>query len=258
MSLKRETILKYRRLLKIFGEDLEKFPEDFQTDQQKNVPNPPLQKSYPVDVTIVDLVNIEKIKCGKEARLYDVLKRRRSHRSYTEESLTLEEFSFLLWSTQGVHEVTKHHGSGTRRVVPSGGARHPFETYLIVNRVDGLKPGFYRYLAIEHQLLLIKDMEKVDKDQVNQIAHQGFIPKAAVIFIWAVIPYRMEWRYSITSYRAIAIEAGHICQNLYLACGALNLGTCAIAAYNQEICDGLFDLDGKDEFTMYLAPVGRL
>ncbi|NPD87719.1 MAG: SagB/ThcOx family dehydrogenase [Asgard group archaeon] len=258
MSFDRDIILKHRRVLRAFDEDIEKFPKGFQTDQEKKIPNPPLQKPYPKDAKILDLVEIDDIKCGKEIPLFFTLEMRRSHRTFTDTPLTFEEFSFLLWSTQGVHEVTKHHGAGTKRVVPSGGARHPYETYLIVKHVKGLNPGLYRYLATEHKLLHLKNIGENEQELIEEIANQKFIPKGAVIFVWATIPYRMEWRYSIMSNKVIAIEAGHICQNLYLACEALGLGTCAIGAYNQEIVDTLFDLDGEDEFTVYLAPVGKL
>ncbi|MHA1304576.1 MAG: SagB/ThcOx family dehydrogenase [Candidatus Heimdallarchaeaceae archaeon] len=258
MSIDRKTILKFRRLLKAFDDDLFEFPESFQTDQQKKIPNPTLEKPYPKDAKIIDLINIEDIKVGKELTLFTALKNRRSHRRFTDEHLTIEELSFLLWATQGVHEVTKHHGTGTRRTVPSGGARHPFETYLVVNMVKGLESGLYRYLAIEHKLLFIKSLEEIEEEKLKKIAYQSFIPKAPVIFCWAVIPYRMEWRYSIRSFKVIGIEAGHICQNLYLSCEALKLGTCAVAAYNQQICDDIFNLDGEDEFVVYIAPVGGI
>lgn len=67
----------------------------------------------------------------------------------------------------------------------------------------------------------------------------------------------MEWRYDRAAHKVIALDAGHVCQNLYLACESLGLGTCAIAAYDQEACDRLLGVDGDDEFTLYLAPVGR-
>ncbi|MEI6305337.1 MAG: nitroreductase family protein, partial [Deltaproteobacteria bacterium] len=51
---------------------------------------------------------------------------------------------------------------------------------------------------------------------------------------------------------------GHVCQNLYLACEAIGAGTCAIAAYNQTLADDLLGVDGTDEFTIYIAPVGKL
>jgi nitroreductase len=54
------------------------------------------------------------------------------------------------------------------------------------------------------------------------------------------------------------LDAGHVCQNLYLASEAIGAGTCAIAAYDQEKMDALLDVDGMEEFTIYLAPVGKI
>jgi SagB-type dehydrogenase family enzyme len=68
----------------------------------------------------------------------------------------------------------------------------------------------------------------------------------------------MEWRYDIAAHRVIAIDAGHVCQNLYLACEAIDSGTCAIAAFDQEKMDKLLNVDGNDEFVIYLAPVGKI
>ena len=50
---------------------------------------------------------------------------------------------------------------------------------------------------------------------------QAFVGQAAVVFIWTTIPYRMEWRYGLASHKVIAVDAGHVCQNLYLACEAI-------------------------------------
>jgi nitroreductase len=79
-----------------------------------------------------------------------------------------------------------------------------------------------------------------------------------VTFVWTTVPYRMEWRYALAAHKVIALDAGHACQNLYLASAAINCGTCAVAAYHQEMMDLLLGVDGEDEFTLYLAPVGRL
>jgi SagB-type dehydrogenase family enzyme len=54
------------------------------------------------------------------------------------------------------------------------------------------------------------------------------------------------------------LDAGHLCQNLYLACEAMGAGTCAIGAYDQEAVDKLLKLDGEDGFVVYLAPVGKI
>jgi SagB-type dehydrogenase family enzyme len=68
----------------------------------------------------------------------------------------------------------------------------------------------------------------------------------------------MEWRYDRAAHRVILIDAGHVCQNLYLACEAIGAGTCAVAAYDQEALDALIGVDGEDEFCIYLAPVGKI
>jgi SagB-type dehydrogenase family enzyme len=86
---------------------------------------------------------------------------------------------------------------------------------------------------------------------------QPFAGSSAVVFLWTALPYRMEWRYGLAAHKVILLDAGHVCQNLYLACEALSLGTCAIAAYDQERMDQLLRVDGKDEFTVYLAAVGK-
>jgi len=86
---------------------------------------------------------------------------------------------------------------------------------------------------------------------------QDFVAEAAVVFIWTAVPYRMEWRYGLAAHKAIALDAGHVCQNLYLACEAIGAGTCAVAAYHQELMDRLLGVDGRDEITIYLAPVGK-
>ena len=67
----------------------------------------------------------------------------------------------------------------------------------------------------------------------------------------------MEWRYGLAAHKVIALDAGHVGQNLYLACEAVGCGTCAIAAYDQEAMDHLLRIDGLDEFVIYLATVGK-
>ena len=78
----------------------------------------------------------------------------------------------------------------------------------------------------------------------------------AVAFLYSFVPYRAEWRYSTSAHRVALIDAGHVVQNLYLACEAIECGTCAVAAIDQTVADALCCLDGKEEFIVYAAPVG--
>ena len=251
-------IEKGRKFLKAADyEELEKkFPE-FTTDQESGIAPPPLQKPYPDDAVLIDLIAPDNFTMEK-IPLAQAIGNRKSHRNFSDVALSLKELSFLLWATQGVREIDSNK-IWTKRNVPSGGARQPFETYLVINRVEGLEPGVYRYLAIEHKLFHVSDAGDDQVEKIHQACHgQGFCAKSAVVFVWATIPYRTEWRYSLMSHKDIAIEAGHVCQNLYLACEAIDSGTCGIAAYNQKLIDALIGVDGKDEFTVYLSPVGKI
>jgi len=146
----------------------------------------------------------------------------------------------------------------TTRTVPSAGARNPFETYLLINRVVGIEPGLYRYLPLDHQLVVEKQSDDLAQRVVDGCHGQRFVGTAAVVFIWTAIPYRTEWRYIHYGLKFVALDAGHVGQNLYLAAEAIGCGTCAIGAYMQQLMDDLLGVDGTDEFTVYLAPVGKI
>ena len=233
----------------------EMLSEMFMSDQEKGIAPPPLQKPVPNNAVVIDLVAMEDNDLG-DMSLKKAIAIRKSHRVFTEEQLTLKELSFLLWSMNGVKEVHKEK-VWTMRTVPSGGARHPIETYLIVDRVENLDTGIYRYLPLTHQLLLIKKENGVMKRFGEKCVDQKFIATSAVIFVWTVVPYRTEWRYSVMSYKTTAIDVGHICQNLHLATESIGAGTCAIASYKQTETDMFLEVDGNDEFALYLAPVGK-
>jgi SagB-type dehydrogenase family enzyme len=228
--------------------------ERLETDQKKGLPQPPLQKTISDRTTLIDLIPVHDFSIG-DLPLLEAFGRRRSRRSYTDQPLNLEELSFLLWVTQGVHDIIQG-GSTIHRTVPSAGSRHPFETYLLVHRVTGLEVGVYRYLAIEHQLALIYTDPGLPEK--SRSACSNFAGQAAVVFAWTVIPYRTEWRYGAISAKLIAQDSGHVCQNLYLAVEAIAAGTCAVGAYVQDEMDALLRVDRLDEFTIYCAPVGKV
>jgi SagB-type dehydrogenase family enzyme len=248
-----ENMETYRKFLK--AERWEEW-EQLETDQKRNISRPPIQKPYTKQAALISLIAPEDMTVGKMP-LIETIRRRKSHRKFTNEFLTLEELSFLLWATQGVRKIING-GTITLRTVPSGGSQHPFETYLFVNRVKGLEPGIYRYLPLNNKLCFLKAENNLAEKVNNACRKQHFVGKGAVIFIWTVIPYRAEWRYSFVAHKMIAMEAGHICQNLYLASEAVGAGTCAIGDYINNKMDTIVGVDGRDEFVIYIAPVGKI
>lgn len=225
------------------------------TDQRRHFPPPPLELPFSGDAQRIPLKKIDQLGTIGTIDLKSAIAKRESRRDYLDAPLTLDELSFLLWATQGVR--LKLDAGHALRTVPSAGCRHAFETRLCVLNVEGLSRGIYRYLPIEHELLFEQAPENLEMNLVRGTLGQRFTGEGAVVFVWTTIPYRMEWRYGLAAHKVIALDAGHVCQNLYLACEAIGAGTCAIAAYDQQAMDALLGVDGEEEFTIYLAPVGR-
>lgn len=248
---------KDRQQYRYFLKDSIRLLIDFsETDQNLGIPPPPVQKACSKDQRPIDLIPKQRWNSIPGIDLVTAIKNRKSHRNFRPDPLDLEELSFLLWATQGVQRKVD---PGTAyRTVPSAGCRHCFETYLCVLNVSGLGPGIYRYLPVEHQVVLEHTVVSLAERVVTAGFGQPFLGKAPVVFIWTAIPYRMEWRYGLAAHKVIAIDAGHVCQNLYLACEAIRAGTCAVGAYRQDLMDELLGVDGNDEFTIYLAPVGKV
>ncbi|WP_455714194.1 SagB/ThcOx family dehydrogenase, partial [Anaerosporobacter sp.] len=194
--------------------------------------------------------------------LYQLHTNTNSHRKYDEEAISLEELSFLLYATQGVKDVLKDK-TVTLRNVPSGGAIHPFETYIYANNVSGLEEGLYHYLPIEHELEQLTLIDFFKETIAEAFLGQTFLTEAPVAFYWSIIPYRCEWKYASKAHRVALMDLGCVCQTLYLAAESISCGTCMVGAYDQEMADSLFGFDTtpgekKDaEFLLGGAGVGR-
>jgi SagB-type dehydrogenase family enzyme len=143
------------------------------------------------------------------------------------------------------------------RTVPSAGARHAFETLVLVHRVDDLAAGLYQYHPLEHALIPIGTSADLDAGVLAACHGQEFVTQSAATFLWVAVPYRMTWRYGARGYRYLYLDAGHIGQNLYLAAEAIGAGACAVAAFDDEALDAQLDLPGEQAFALYLAAVGK-
>ncbi len=225
------------------------------TDQQKKLPQPPLTKEkmsqrqikLPIDFQGLNLKN----------DIISIIRDRESHRVYTDNEMTLTQLAYLLWATQGIKSI-RGNNYATLRTVPSGGARHEFETYLVIRNVEGLSPGMYHYLPLTHQIEFLSKLENMEDQLTEALSEQRWAAKANVVFIWTVIPYRSEWRYTHFAHRIILVDIGYVSQNLYIACESIGLGTCAIGAFDRKKCDSLIGLNTEDEFTILASPVGTV
>ena len=165
---------------------------------------------------------------------------RRSIRQFTDDPLSLEIVSQMMWAAQGITD-----GDG-KRTAPSAGATYPLEIYLVANRVEGLKSGIYHYLVDSHELeaIIIQDLGKPLREAARG---QNMVEKAAFNIVIAADYQRTTARYGERGERYVHIEVGHAAENLFLQSEELGLGTVVVGAFDDDEVARLLQLQADTE-----------
>lgn len=231
-----------------------KYPNLTTPAQQSGLPQPELEQAIPGDATIITLPNPSSITIPP-MDVRQAIEQRTTLRRYSQQELSLKELSYLLWITQGVKSITER--PSTLRTVPSAGSRHAFETYLLINRVESLHPGVYRYSALKHCIYPAIIEVNITEKVTTACKSQSHIRTSAATFFWVAVMDRMAWRYAERAARYVLLDAGHVCQNLYLAAESIGCGVCGIAAYDDDLTNEALGLDGVKELVVYAATIGK-
>jgi SagB-type dehydrogenase family enzyme len=189
----------------------------------------------------------------KSLPIVEVLKKRRSVRSFSPKPLSMADLSFLLWASTGVQRREQGYDF---RTVPSAGALYPIETYLVSNNVEGLEKALYHYNIEAHALEVLK-LEDVAENLAYAALNQKMLTKAPVVLVWTAIFERSKWKYAQRAYRYVYLDAGHIAQNLALSATSIGLGSCQIGAFFDDEINQILGIDGTDESVIYLSVVGH-
>jgi len=173
---------------------------------------------------------------------------RRSVRSYGRRRLALEEAAQILWAAQGIT-----HGEGGR-TAPSAGGLHPLRAYLVAERVDGLEPGVYAYVARGHRLTEIV-RARIVPDLAGAAWGQDWIAAAAAVLVLTAVYARTTDRYGDRGQRYVHMEVGHAAQNAHLQATALGLGAVVVGAFEDAAVAKLIGSDPRER-PLCLLPVG--
>lgn len=205
-------------------------------------------------------VELPKPVLDSEFSIEKVLFERRSVRNYSDEPVSLEEVSQLLWSAYGItytREGLPDFFRGGFKTAPSAGARYPLEIYLVAGDVKGLLPGIYWYVPEGHVLHRLADGD-MRTDLQAACLSQKFAGEAPVSIVWSAVYERCTEKYGERGRdRYVCMDLGHSAQNVYLQCGSLGLGTCAIGAFSDDALKKLIGMTEEEE-PLYVMPVGRL
>jgi SagB-type dehydrogenase family enzyme len=193
-----------------------------------------------------------------EAELPQVLFARRTWRQFSKDPIDLSSLGILMrltWGVQGWIEVPEL-GRLALKTSPSGGARHPIEVYLLALRVAGLPRGLYHYAADTHQLELVK--KGASSGQIASfLPGQEWYGSAGALMLMTAVFARTQWKYrSPRAYRAVLLEAGHLCQTFCIVATWLRLAPFCTLALNDSRVEKHLGLDGVAESVIYAAGVG--
>jgi len=171
---------------------------------------------------------------------------RRSLRDYTKQPLSLAEVGQLLWAAQG---VTSPDG---KRTAPSAMHRYPLEIAVVVQNVDGLSSGAYRYLPAKHSLELLVDA-KPDARLLG-VTQQAQVQSAPAVFVITAVYERMGS--GVRNRTWSDYEAGLASENLLLEAVALRLGAVVTGGIDPASVKEAIKLTG-DEQVIVVIPVGH-
>lgn len=188
----------------------------------------------------------------------ETLLSRRTHRRFAPGSLAIDDLAQLLALTAGIRGWVKAIPSGrlALRTSPSGGARHPIDCYVCIRRVGSVPAGLYHYSADRHRLERVGRMAGTSSIQRYLPGQPWFEGAAAILFFVARFA-KATYRYPYSrAYRAVLIEAGHLCQTFCLTATWLGLAPFCTIGIADEWVEHDLGLDGVSESVVYAAGVG--
>lgn len=205
-------------------------------------------------IIVTGTVNLPEPQITGNVSVEQAMHDRRSVRRYTNESLTLQDISQLMWAAQGITDQNTKF-----RTAPSGGHTYPLEVYILIGKgsVNGLNEGVYHYNPFNHTLEQITGSDA--RSELSQAANgQPWVKEAPVNIIITGNYQKMIDKYKdeALSTRFVDMEAGHAGQNIYLEAEARNLVTVALGSFKDDSVHQILHLPSNEK-TLYIYPVGH-
>jgi len=196
----------------------------------------------------------------KNKDIIHLLKYRRSIREYKRKKIKLKYLSLLLKLSASATKESLGEDNITKfylRTFPSAGALNPINLYILNLSVSDLeKYGIYYYDPMNHELVFLNKIDRSDVSISETLIYQEFVLNTGFIILLSGDLKKIDQKYGSRGYRYLLLEAGHIMQNIYLIATALDLGSCAIGGFLDDIVNSWILVDGIDEVSLYLACVG--
>jgi len=160
--------------------------------------------------------------------LMEVLANRKTNRDFTQDELTMQQLSDLLWAANGVNRPDG------KRTAPTARNAQQIEIFLLN------KEGAYLYVAKDHALQLIEK-----GDHRTSGASQERFQECPLMIILVANYDKMVGFSDEAKAMYECTDAGNISQNIYLYCASENLATCALGSIHRDKLQELLKYNGK-------------
>ena len=174
---------------------------------------------------------------GPSGDLFQVIRRRRSVRTYASRPLEAEDVKAFFREAWAFRHLT-----------PGGGLR----LYGVVSRVEGMAPGVYRYEPETGDLRRVRDGDF--RNEVYQAGvEQELLLSAALVVVWAVSREALGRTDGDRELRYALLDAGMGGTHVYLSGTARRWGVCGVGAFFDEELQGIL---GEGTAPVYMLAVG--
>jgi SagB-type dehydrogenase family enzyme len=171
-----------------------------------------------------------------------VIHGRRSARAFASTPLPLALIGQLLWAGQG---VTSPDG---KRAAPSAGGLYPIELYVVTTGQT------MHYLPDGHRVEVRTDADHRAALRAAALG-QAAVASAPVVIVVAAVPARTRAKYGARASAFVALEAGHVTQNILLEATEHALAAVPVGGIDPARVRRALALPPGDDVE-YLVPVG--
>jgi putative peptide maturation dehydrogenase len=164
-----------------------------------------------------------------------------------------------VWGAIGTLELAPG-AIAVKKNSPAGGGLHAVEAYVLVQRAEGLAPGFYHYLALDHAL---EPLQALTAEEAAGFAHrfvagQNWFANVPVMVVMTARFDRLFWKYRrhTKAWRVVHLDVGHLSQTMYLSAADLGLGAFVTAAINDREIERALALTPMQEGAIAIVGFG--
>jgi SagB-type dehydrogenase family enzyme len=185
---------------------------------------------------------------GSSLLLNLLYKRDSSKVRYTMQDVTLEDLTYILFSSYGYFKDDQIR----KRPVPSAGGMYSLHLYIIINEGHDLLPGIYHYAPHAHVLepVVLMDVLKM-KDFFASLSGYDFLWNKSVAIVITSKFDRPVSKYGSRAYRYLLLESGHVGQNIALSAAERGKSVLPVGSFNEVIFEKELGIQDGGERVLY-------